>query len=82
MSKVCELTGKRPLKGHRVSHSNVKSKRRFMPNLQKKRFYVPETGEWLTLRISTKALKTINKIGIYNFLKRQAAKGYDVGAKL
>ena len=49
MSKVCEVTGKRPIVGNRVSHSNRKTKRRFLPNLQKKRFFIPETEQWVTL---------------------------------
>lgn len=64
MSRVCDLTGKKALTGNRVSHSNVKTKRRFYPNLQTKRFYLPEQDEWITLKVSTSALKTINKKGI------------------
>ena len=61
MSKVCQLTGKRPIVGNNVSHSNRKTKRRFLPNLKKKRFFIPETGEWVTLRICTAALRNIDK---------------------
>ena len=61
MSKVCQLTGKRPIVGNNVSHSNRKTKRRFLPNLKKKRFFIPETNEWITLRVSTSAIKNINK---------------------
>ncbi len=82
MSKVCQLTGKRPITGNSVSHSNVKTKRRFLPNLQKKRFYIPETGQWVTLRISTKAIKTINKLGIFAYLKKLERKGTETGIKL
>ncbi len=82
MSKVCQLTGKRPVSGHKVSHSNIKTKRRFEPNLQKKRFFIPETGNWITLRISTKALKSINKLGIYNYIKKQQSKGLATDIKL
>ena len=64
MSKVCILTGKKVMVGNNVSHSNIKTKRRFYPNLQTKRFYIPETGEWVTLKLSTSAIKTINKNGI------------------
>ena len=64
MSRVCDLTGKKALTGNRVSHSNRKTKRRFYPNLQTKRFYLPEQDEWITLKVSTSALKTINKKGI------------------
>ncbi len=82
MSKVCELTGKRPISGHHVSHSNRKTKRRFLPNLQKKRFFIPETGEWVTLKVSTSALKTINKLGIHAYLKKVEKKGMYTGIKL
>jgi large subunit ribosomal protein L28 len=75
MSKVCELTGKRPLFGHSVSHSNVKTKRKFLPNLKKKKFYVPELDEWLELKVSASAIRTINKKGIYNYLKELNKKG-------
>jgi large subunit ribosomal protein L28 len=64
MSRVCDLTGKKALTGNRVSHSNHKTKRRFYPNLQTKKFYLPEQDEWITLKVSTSALKTINKKGI------------------
>ncbi|HKK75537.1 MAG TPA: 50S ribosomal protein L28 [Saprospiraceae bacterium] len=82
MSKVCQLTGKRPIVGHHVSHSNHKSKRRFLPNLQKKRFYIPETDQWVTLRVSTSAIRTINKLGIYAYLKKLENKGFDHGVEL
>jgi large subunit ribosomal protein L28 len=82
MSKVCQLTGKRPIVGHHVSHSNRKTKRRFLPNLQKKRFYIPETEQWVTLRLSTSAIRTINKLGIYAYLKKLENKGVDHGVEL
>jgi len=63
MSRICDLTGKKAMKGHHVSHSNVKTKRRFYPNLQTKRFYIPEEGQWITLKVSTSAIRTINKNG-------------------
>lgn len=69
MSKVCELTGKRAMKGNRVSHSNAKTKRRFYPNLHTKRFYIPEEDRWVTLKVSSSALRTINKKGITACLK-------------
>jgi large subunit ribosomal protein L28 len=75
MSRVCDLTGKKALKGNNVSHSNQKTKRRFYPNLFDKRFYIPETGEWITLKVSTSALRTINKIGITEALNRVFKKG-------
>ena len=75
MSKVCDLTGKRPQVGNNVSHANNKTKRRFNPNLQKKRFYIPEEDKWITLKVSTSALRTINKNGITSVLKQARANG-------
>lgn len=72
MSRVCELTGKRPLTGHNVSHSNRKTKMRQNPNLRKKRFFDEETGQWVTLKVSTSALRTITKIGLKKALKKYA----------
>jgi large subunit ribosomal protein L28 len=69
MSKVCELTGKKSLRGNKVSHSNAKTKRRFFPNLQEKRFYVGELDKWITLKVSTSAMRTINKKGILQFIQ-------------
>ncbi|HRI59813.1 MAG TPA: 50S ribosomal protein L28 [Saprospiraceae bacterium] len=75
MSKVCDLTGKRPITGNHVSHSNRKTKRRFYPNLQTKKFYMPETGEWVTLKVSTAAMRTISKLGLYQYIKKLEKKG-------
>jgi len=69
MSRVCDITGKRPRVGNNVSHANNKTKRKFYPNLHKKRFYVPEEDRWVTLKVSSQALRTISKKGIYNVLK-------------
>jgi large subunit ribosomal protein L28 len=82
MSKICQLTGKRPIVGNNVSHSNRKTKRRFLPNLQKKRFFMPETGEWISLRVSTQAIRTINKKGVYQYVRELNAKGVETGIKL
>ena len=75
MARVCEITGKRPRVGNKVSHANNKTKRRFYPNLQTKRFFVPEDGKWITLKLSTTAIKTINLRGISAVLKESRAKG-------
>jgi large subunit ribosomal protein L28 len=75
MARVCEITGKRPQVGNNVSHANNKTKRRFLPNLQKKRFFIPEENKWVTLKVSTKAIKTINKNGISAVLKEAKANG-------
>ncbi|MCF8283913.1 MAG: 50S ribosomal protein L28 [Sphingobacteriales bacterium] len=64
MSKICDLTGKAAMVGNNVSNSNRKTKRRFYPNLKTKRFYIPEEDSWITLKVSTSALKTIDKNGI------------------
>ena len=70
MSKVCDLTGTRPLYGNNVSHSNRKTKRRFNPNLQKKSFFIPETVEWIELKVTAKALRTVDKLGLYAYIKK------------
>lgn len=64
MSKVCEVTGRRPAAGQRVSHANNKTKRWFKPNLQDKRFFLPSENRWVRLRVSAAAIKTIDKLGI------------------
>ena len=64
MSKICDLTGKAAMVGNNVSNSNRKTKRRLYPNLKTKRFYIPEEDSWITLKVSTSALKTIDKNGI------------------
>lgn len=75
MARVCQLTGKKTRKGNNVSHANNKTLRKFYPNLIRKRFFIPEEGRWVTLRISTSALRTINKIGISAALKDAKQKG-------
>ncbi len=75
MSRVCEITGKRPRVGNNVSHANNKTKRKFYPNLQKKRFYIPEEDKWITLKVSTSAIRTINKNGISAVLKKARENG-------
>lgn len=64
MSKRCQVTGKKPLTGNRVSHSNIKSKHRQLPNLQKKRFWSEKQGRYITLLVSTRAMRTIDRKGI------------------
>ena len=80
MSRICQLTGKKPITGNNVSKSNRKTKRWFRPNLHTKRFFVPETGKWIKLKVSSSALRTIDKKGIYPFLKECEAKGMAVPA--
>ncbi len=76
MSRICDLTGKKALNGNKVSHSNVKTKRKFYPNLQTKRFYIPEEDRWITLKVSTSAIRTINKKGISSVIDTFIKKGY------
>ncbi len=75
MARVCQVTGKRPIGGHKVSHSNIKTKRRFLPNLQTKRFFLVEEDKWITLKLSTDAIRTINKKGLYTVVKELRAQG-------
>ncbi len=75
MSRVCEITGKRAMVGNNVSHAMNKTKRKFSVNLVKKRFYIAEEDRWVTLKLSTTALKTINKKGITAVLKDAKVKG-------
>ena len=75
MARVCEVTGKKPMKGHYVSHSNIKTNRRFLPNLQTKRFYFAEEDKWITLKVSTDAIRTINKRGFASVVKELRLKG-------
>ena len=76
MSKICELTGKKAMVGNNVSFSLNITKRKFNANLVKKRFYIPEEDKWVTLKVSTSALKTINKIGISAAIKEAKSKGF------
>ena len=75
MARVCQVTGKKPIVGNKVSHSNIKTKRRFLPNLQKKKFYLAEEDKWITLKLTTDAMRTINKNGLMSVVKMLRAKG-------
>ena len=75
MARVCELTGKRPITGNKVSHSNIKTKRRFLPNLQTKRYFIAEEDKWVTMKLSSEAIRTINKNGLYAVVKEMRANG-------
>ena len=75
MARVCDLTGKRPMSGNNVSKSHAKTKRKFYPNLHTKKFFIPESEEWITLKVSAAAIRTINKKGIYSYLKDLEKKG-------
>jgi large subunit ribosomal protein L28 len=78
MARVCDVSGKRPLAGNNVSHANNRTRRRFLPNLQKKRFYLPEEDRWVTLKVSTSSLRDINKKGITAVVKEMRANGQKV----
>ena len=69
MSRVCQISGKKAMVGNNVSHSNRKTKRRFNINLIRKKFYIPSEDKWITLKVTTSALKTIDKKGISEVLK-------------
>jgi large subunit ribosomal protein L28 len=78
MAKVCVVTGKKPMSGNNVSHANNKTRRRFEPNLQDKRFWVASEKRWVKLKVSTSAIRTITKVGIERVLKDMRAKGQKV----
>lgn len=78
MARVCQVTGKTPMGGHKVSHSNIKTKRRFLPNLQTKKFYLAEEDKWVELKLTTDAIRTINKNGLYSVVKELRAKGHKI----
>ena len=78
MSRICQITGKVPVTGHTVSHSNIKTKRRFLPNLQTKRYFFAEEDRWITLKLSTEGIRTINKNGLYSVVKKLRAEGHKI----
>ena len=67
MSRICQITGKKVISGNNVSHSHNKTRRKFHPNLQTKKFYVPEEDKWITLKVSANGIRTINKKGIKTY---------------
>ncbi len=78
MARVCQVTGKTPITGNSVSHSNIKTKRRFLPNLQTKRFFLAEENKWVTLKLSADGLRTVNKRGLYTVVKELRAQGQHI----
>jgi large subunit ribosomal protein L28 len=78
MSRVCQVTGKRPQSGNNVSHANNKTRRRFLPNLQSKRFWLEDEKRWVRLRVSHKAMRTIDKDGIEKIVADLRAQGQQV----
>ena len=75
MARVCMVTGKKPMVGNNVSHANNRTKRRFLPNLQNRKFWVESENRWVRLRVSTNALRTIDKLGIDAVLVDLRARG-------
>jgi large subunit ribosomal protein L28 len=78
MARVCQVTGKTPIGGHKVSHSNIKTKRRFLPNLQTKRFFLAEENKWVVLKLSADGIRTINKRGLLAVVKDLRAQGQHI----
>lgn len=78
MSRVCQVTGKRPMSGNNVSHAHNKTKRRFLPNLHNKRFWVEAEKRWVKLRVSSNGMRTIDKKGIDSVLSDLRARGEKV----
>ncbi|MBK6798313.1 MAG: 50S ribosomal protein L28 [Acidobacteria bacterium] len=78
MAKRCQVTGKKPMTGNNVSHANNKTKRRFEPNLQHHRFWVPSENRWVRLRLTARGIKTIDKLGIDKVLANIRARGEKV----
>jgi large subunit ribosomal protein L28 len=78
MARKCKLSGKGPLVGNRVSHANNKTKMRQLPNLQSKRIYIPEEDRWVRVRLSTRALRTVSKKGLLQYLKDEGLRLQDV----
>ena len=76
MSRICEITGKKVMFGNNVSHSKRKTRRAFYPNLHTKKFYIPEEEKWITLKVSTTAMRNIDKKGISACLKEAREKGF------
>ena len=78
MARVCQVTGKAPMVGNNVSHANNKTKRRFLPNLQRRRFWAESENRWISRRLTTNALRTIDKNGIDVVLADMRARGEHV----
>jgi large subunit ribosomal protein L28 len=78
MSRLCPVTGKHPRAGNNVSHANNKTKRRFLPNMQHHKFWVPSEKRWIRLRLSTRGIRTIDKLGIERVLRDMRQRGFKV----
>ena len=75
MAGVCQVKGKKPISGHKICFSNKKSKRRFLPNLQTKRFFLVEEDRWISMKVSSDAIRIINKRGLFTVVKEMREKG-------
>ncbi len=78
MARVCQLTGNKPMSGNNVSHANNKTKRRLLPNLQNRKFWVETENRWVSMRITNAALRTIDKLGIDAIVKKMRAAGQKI----
>lgn len=78
MSRVCQVTGKRPMAGNNVSHANNKTRRRFLPNLLSRRFWLESENRWVKLRVSTKGMRIIDKVGIDQVVAEMRKRGESV----
>ncbi|MCE5181150.1 MAG: 50S ribosomal protein L28 [Sulfuricella sp.] len=78
MARVCKITGKKPMSGNNVSHANNRTKRRFLPNLQNRKFWVESENRWVSMRVSCAALRTIDKNGIDAVLAKLRARGESI----
>lgn len=76
MSRICQITGKKTIVGNNISHSNIKTKRKFYPNIQKKKFFIPEENRWVTLKVSAKGIRYINKNGVTASLLKAIEQGH------
>ena len=76
MSRICQITGKKVMVGNNVSHSNKKTKRKFYPNLFKKKYYLPSEKRWLKINVSASGMRTINKKGLEKAIEEAIQKGY------
>jgi large subunit ribosomal protein L28 len=76
MSRICQITGKKMVVGNNVSHSNKKTKRRFLPNLFDKKYFLLEENRWITLRVSAAGMRNITKLGLKKALDEAKGKGY------
>lgn len=75
MGQHCQVTGKKPVTGNNVSHANNKTRRRFLPNLQRKRFFLPDENRWISLSVSAHGIKIIDKRGLARVVKEMRAAG-------